>query len=132
MSLSFHVSGDNRASDKLTLEASFKMISISHLPLILLPVRGRILLLNSSHLPPRNRPVLQDDWDDEAPRPTKRMRLAGEDTEDTHTDVEGWTLSVALGEDLEDEEVEGCAMSPDGQRVAAVGVREGFWIWNAR
>ena len=123
-------------------KASFKIISVSRLPvdtsrlsvhrhsyrppLILLPVRGTIVLVNSSHLPPHNRPILLDDPDGQGDgyRPAKRVCLVSDTIENRHTDVEGWTLSVALGEDLE-----ACAMSADGQQVAAVGLREGLWIW---
>lgn len=98
-------------------------------PLILFPVRSKILLVNACHLPERNRPILFDDRDLAKLRPAKRVRLANDITDDTCAEIEGWSLSLAIGEDLEDVDIEGCAMSPDGQQVAAVGPQEGMWMW---
>jgi hypothetical protein len=128
--------------------ASFKLISNIRLPvdasrvylnrsphrppLILVPVHSKILLVNACHLPARHRPVLFDDRDLAQLRPAKRVRLTKDITDDTYTEIEGWSLSVAIGEDMEDVDLEGCVMSPDGLQVAAVGPREGMWLWHVR
>jgi hypothetical protein len=102
-------------------------------PIILIPVRGKIMFVNACHLPPRHRPSLIDDRDLARLRPAKRVRHAEDITNDTtHTDIDGWSLSVAIGEDMEDEDIVGCVMSPDGHQIVAVGAREGMWMWHVR
>lgn len=130
------------------VKASFKLISNIRLPfdasrvflnrspgrppLILIPVRSKIMLVNACHLPARHRPSLIDDRDLKQLRSAKRVRRTEDIKDDSHTEIEGWSLSVAIGEDLEDVDIEGCVMSPDGRQIAAVGHCEGMWIWHIR
>ncbi|KAF8584996.1 hypothetical protein K439DRAFT_1616338 [Ramaria rubella] len=125
------------------LTASFKLISNCRLPpdawrvsvhcsagrppLILIPIHSKILVINACHLPARPRPSLVDDRD---VRPTKKARHIAEET-GMQSEIEGWELSVAIGEDLEDENVVGCAMSMYGEQIAGVGGQEGMWMWTS-
>lgn len=88
-------------------------------PLILLPHRSEIIVTNPCHLPIRPRTLLPHyqslrlgDWLAEIP------------------EIEGWILSNVLGENLEDENVLACAMSPDGMNIVGIGANEALWIWS--
>ena len=120
------------SSNRLPVDASRVSLNQNRPPLILIPVRSKILLVNACHLSPRRRPSLIDDRDLVKLRPTKRVRVAEDIIDDTQTEIEGWSLSVAIGEDLEDEVILACVMSSDRRQVAAVGAREGMWLWQVQ
>jgi len=84
-------------------------------PLVMIPVGGRIVVVNTCHLPVRPRPVMVKEGKD------------GTEMEE----VIGWSLNVDVkaGGDIEGMEVEGCEMSGDGRIVAGVGDLESVWIW---
>ncbi|KAF8525052.1 hypothetical protein BU17DRAFT_41918 [Hysterangium stoloniferum] len=91
-------------------------------PLVMIPVGGRIVIVNTCHLPIRPRPVMEEGKEED-----------GDETEmeETMGEVIGWSLSVdvKVGGDMKEVEVEGCEMSGDGRIVAGVGDLESVWIW---